>query len=1502
MHTYVSCAFCLCNSDPCCFQIEHKNIPSILAPAVLNERRWCPDNTPIAPMNNYNTQNLGFDPSGQAFFDETTAGYYGNPDQMIYSRGAQGVYQQDGTAAGMYPPPYSNNVYVQNQYDFSQQGWNPQQQANIAEPSISPGSYYFHSEFTPQLFGFPVTSLAYDASYDAMYVASATQAMTTTRWKAHRASMLAIHSTTNGMCYSSVGGHPEAPMSVLNSVYESIYGIAKTVPVAPGRQHIPPHAYKPPYGGSLVDTVAPSGGAGKKQGHMGITDILPLKNDGHAATISPSAVRIHSHGGLQVHDHSIEGMLCGTVHPHSGGLPTHISVGGLTSGDKYSRHDIFCMDIWQGLRVVNSYAINKRATTTAPKACVTAMATSQERGTIVAGCTDGNIRILDGSLREMAKIKSHNGGISNMSVSSDGMLVATTGYSSRVPSGKETSILYGFPDTRIYIYDMRYLGRGGIPHMFAGVRGCPRHVSFVPDVENLPSNRLLVASGQPGGGLQILVPFEEPAESNTAFFAPQLAQGESISAMGTSEDDLALGTSGGRVLRYRLAGYKPKTKFASPNSSAFVPSTGIRSSARGSRRSRLETTNRKPLEMSKLYEQPIPPLSMDPKLLLSNGDPGMRNGNDERIKALFSTYTLQADPQVSSIGYTVENTVASFGSLGGKPIILGGRRRVSEAFLNEAATGEEDFLVTIPTDRLKVDILANHAPQLKRRPYNKKAPKKETKPNPNKFLFCPALSSLCYEDGLNGRRRQRGNQAQGSRQNIPARYRLQVRPHFRKAGAFDPADYNDTGLFPGWDYPSTLPNAFATPVLLLLYFVPEIRSAVLAAQLLDMVGSARPFEKSLSPELGFVFHQIESLSSFALLHPVQPNGNATRPRIGAWFPSNFLTTLATMSEAEQLQILDGSPAAVDPPRRPEAFYRFMAYQLDKELSKNTETKLMDSLHGLDFLSINQFVSESSLSGQSTTRALTVDLAYDSFSSNSTKKTHIRFGTLLQHSLCRETRLRAWNKKSKAYETIVQRKIATSLPAILTLSGACAGRKEEDGLWLWRTDDGSGPWVPEMVEVELLEDGNVSVKEMKFSSEGEVEEVWASTEPSKLPASVSKLVSEASSKQKTCYRLDAVLSYVNDQIEDAEETELPGHHVLHARIPPKYKEWVLKAQQQEVQKRIENDPKLSKMVLSASVTTETFQKRAATVEMRLKSSAPQHSEWVLFNGFSAKNTVTEDARAFHVPFKEPCLFVYRAMSDIQKEESALVMEASQISIPAQVLDSGSLSSATEKKSSSYDPSRLEEGKIIAFDAEFVSVEEEEAAITDSGSKVILRETRHAIARISVIDCDSREIILDDHVLPKERVADYLTRFSGIVAEDLDPDKSPHNLISTRSAYLKLRYLMEQGCIFLGHGLRKDFVNVNLVVPPHQIIDTVEIFHQPGMRYISLRFLVNYVLKRDMQQDIHDSVEDALAAFELYEKALEWKREGAFDRRLQEIYTYGSQTDWKLGMDKVSKSKS
>jgi PAB-dependent poly(A)-specific ribonuclease subunit 2 len=54
-----------------------------------------------------------------------------------------------------------------------------------------------------------------------------------------------------------------------------------------------------------------------------------------------------------------------------------------------------------------------------------------------------------------------------------------------------------------------------------------------------------------------------------------------------------------------------------------------------------------------------------------------------------------------------------------------------------------------------------------------------------------------------------------------------------------------------------------------------------------------------------------------------------------------------------------------------------------------------------------------------------------------------------------------------------------------------------------------------------------------------------------------------------------------------------------------------------------------------------------------------------------------------------------------------------------------------------------------------------------------------------------------------------------AGDLDPSTSPHHLVSLRTAYLKLQFLLDAGCIFIGHGLKQDFRMLNLTVPPEQV---------------------------------------------------------------------------------------
>jgi PAB-dependent poly(A)-specific ribonuclease subunit 2 len=101
-----------------------------------------------------------------------------------------------------------------------------------------------------------------------------------------------------------------------------------------------------------------------------------------------------------------------------------------------------------------------------------------------------------------------------------------------------------------------------------------------------------------------------------------------------------------------------------------------------------------------------------------------------------------------------------------------------------------------------------------------------------------------------------------------------------------------------------------------------------------------------------------------------------------------------------------------------------------------------------------------------------------------------------------------------------------------------------------------------------------------------------------------------------------------------------------------------------------------------------------------------------------------------------------------------------------------------------------GDLVAIDAEFVCVHPEQSLMTSSGSKQMISEPRNALARLSVINCQTNEVIIDDHVLPMEPVVDYLTRFSGIRKNDLDVNSSPHHLITPHDAYLKVRLLMER----------------------------------------------------------------------------------------------------------------
>lgn len=80
--------------------------------------------------------------------------------------------------------------------------------------------------------------------------------------------------------------------------------------------------------------------------------------------------------------------------------------------------------------------------------------------------------------------------------------------------------------------------------------------------------------------------------------------------------------------------------------------------------------------------------------------------------------------------------------------------------------------------------------------------------------------------------------------------------------------------------------------------------------------------------------------------------------------------------------------------------------------------------------------------------------------------------------------------------------------------------------------------------------------------------------------------------------------------------------------------------------------------------------------------------------------------------------------------------------------------------------------------------------------------------------------------------------------------------------------------------------DIYVPPDQVIDTVDLyFLKNRQRRLSLRFLSWFVLGEHIQQDTHDSIEDARSALRLFNAFQGFEEEGIFDQKLEELYEGG-----------------
>lgn len=295
------------------------------------------------------------------------------------------------------------------------------------------------------------------------------------------------------------------------------------------------------------------------------------------------------------------------------------------------------------------------------------------------------------------------------------------------------------------------------------------------------------------------------------------------------------------------------------------------------------------------------------------------------------------------------------------------------------------------------------------------------------------------------------------------------------------------------------------------------------------------------------------------------------------------------------------------------------------------------------------------------------------------------------------------------------------------------------------------------------------------------------------------------------------------------------------------------------------------------------------------TAPNKSQWYLFNDFHVKAIPSKEALTFNTSWKTPSVIIYQVKTANNRLDSSWKQN-----LDARLLYLDLLPARGDKtyQTLGRDHEPAGSNTVVAIDTEFVKIAQPEVEMHSDGNTKIIRPTVHALARTSIIrgsGMDEGVPFIDDYILINEKVVDYLTSYSGITPEDLDKTiaaERGHNLVPLKIAYKKIWILLNLGCKFLGHGLKQDFRVINIHVPRAQVIDTSDLFFiKERLRKLSLQFLAHTILKEDIQLHTHDSIEDARTALRLYRKYQEYAEAGILDTMLQEIYAKGLASNFK-----------
>ncbi|KAJ3586045.1 hypothetical protein NHX12_012446 [Muraenolepis orangiensis] len=696
---------------------------------------------------------------------------------------------------------------------------------------------------------------------------------------------------------------------------------------------------------------------------------------------------------------------------------------------------------------------------------------------------------------------------------------------------------------------------------------------------------------------------------------------------------------------------------------------------------------------------------------------------------------------------------------------------------------------------------------------------------------------------------------------VPKKYR-KVTIKYSKLGLedFDFKHYNRT-LFAGLE--PHIPNAYCNCMIQVLYFLEPIRCLV--------QNHLCQKEFCLACELGFLFHMLDLSRG----DPCQA--------------SNFLRAFRTIPEASALGLIladsDEQTGKARLGRLIQSWNRFILTQLHQETQEQegpqayrgaSSSALGSSGESVIGRLFGCEVENSSLCrcGKETVRSsltLLFTMHYPEHNPNDKAVKEHEFVEILKKSICLEQSTQAWCENCEKYQPTVQTRNIRCLPDVLVINCEVNSAKEAD---FWRVQaeyafnkakqkeaaEPPKPKEPEPLPTEWCHDGEDTCGGEGFTFNTRAEDLRHVWIPLTMKMSISKTQGLEISNWPEA-----------EELSTAEEEEGASLFDLVVTVPHLL------------------DARTGGNLVAHIKVGETYHQRKEGVT---------HQQWYLFNDFLIEPVDKTEAAQFNVNWKVPAILYY-AKRNYHSKYDLRIKNPIEASV---LLTEASLARKQRKSHATFIPLMVSEmpqaGELVGLDAEFVTLNQEEAELRSDGTKSTIKPCQMSVARITCVrgqGANEGVPFIDDYISTQEQVVDYLTQYSGIKPGDLDAKISSKHLTTLKSTYLKLRFLIDTGVRFAGHGLQKDFRVINLLVLKDQVVDTVYLFHMPRKRMISLRFLAWYFLDLSIQGETHDSIEDARTALQLYRRYLELSRSGGTDevrKALKGLYEKGRKMDWKV----------